>query len=208
MQEGITERLQRTRDADAAIVSDRFRFQLRTNCRTERVATFDICTPREAKSDDGVAGRSITAWFSSPPRQTTCLRDVLAMLGSGTLGRSVRGSRASGARPIVASRRAGGQIASKSIERRHLEVRQLRMQNITRRLTRRSAVRCFDCLARQLIFRMLWKVSIFLRCAYQFGFSVACRRDVIGRSARSLRSVQSRSRGLPRSVACRAVRLQ
>ena len=47
------------------------------------------------------------------------------------------------------------------------KMRHPRMQNIASRLTSRSAVRSFECSALQPDFRILWKVSIFQRSAYQ-----------------------------------------
>ena len=50
------------------------------------------------------------------------------------------------------------------------KMRQLRMQNTAIRLTIRSAARSFDSSALQPDFRILWKVSIFQRMAYQVSF--------------------------------------
>ncbi len=49
-------------------------------------------------------------------------------------------------------------------------MRQLRMQKIAIRLTIRSAVRSFESSALQPDFKILWKVSIFQRMAYQDSF--------------------------------------
>ena len=43
------------------------------------------------------------------------------------------------------------------------KIRQPRTQNVASKLTSRSAVRSFDCSARQPDFIILWKVSIFQR---------------------------------------------
>ena len=47
------------------------------------------------------------------------------------------------------------------------KIRQLRIQNTAMRLASRSAVRSFEASALQPDFRILWKVSIFHRMAYQ-----------------------------------------
>jgi hypothetical protein len=53
-------------------------------------------------------------------------------------------------------------------------------------------VRSFTSSALQPDFRILWKVSIFQRMAYQFSFSTASLRDLIGRSVTSFQSIGSR----------------
>ena len=53
------------------------------------------------------------------------------------------------------------------------KTRQLKMQNTAIKLARRSAVRSFESSARQPLFKILWKTSIFQRIAYQLIFSIA-----------------------------------
>src|ERR1035437_7139738 len=59
------------------------------------------------------------------------------------------------------------------------------MQNIASRLTSRSAERSFDCSARHPDFRILWKVSILHRSAYQRSFVLPC---VHGASSATVRA--------------------
>jgi len=80
------------------------------------------------------------------------------------------------------------------------------MQKSARRLAIRSADRRRDSSVRQPDFRILWKVSIFQRIAYQRIFSTASRRERTGRSVRSFHSIGLRPRGGFRSVACSTAR--
>ncbi len=69
------------------------------------------------------------------------------------------------------------------------KIRQLRMQYTEIRLTSRSAVRSLDSSALQPDFRILWKVSIFHRMAYQWSFSMASSREHTGKLVMSFRPV-------------------
>ncbi len=79
------------------------------------------------------------------------------------------------------------------------KIRQLRMQNTAIRFTMRSAARSFEASALQPDFRILWKVSIFQRIAYQESFSNASLRERTGRFVISFQSIFSRPRGFVRS---------
>ena len=81
------------------------------------------------------------------------------------------------------------------------KTRQLRMHRIAIRLTMRSAVLSRTSSALKPDFRILWKVSIFQRMAYQLSFSIASSRDRMGRSVISFQSILSLPFGASRSVA-------
>jgi hypothetical protein len=81
------------------------------------------------------------------------------------------------------------------------KTRQLRMQKIATRLTIRSAVLSRTSSALKPDFKILWKVSIFQRIAYQSSFSIASLRDRTGRSVTSFQSILSLPFGASRSVA-------
>ncbi|CAB3773851.1 hypothetical protein LMG29542_07469 [Paraburkholderia humisilvae] len=68
-----------------------------------------------------------------------------------------------------------------------------------------SAVRSRDSSALQPDFRILWKVSIFQRIAYQSSFSIASARERTGRLVISVLSMRARPGGGSRSCACRTV---
>jgi hypothetical protein len=63
------------------------------------------------------------------------------------------------------------------------------------RLAKRSAVRNLDSSALQPAFRILLKVSIFQRIAYQSSFSTASTRDLIDRSVITFPSIGGRPTG-------------
>ena len=57
------------------------------------------------------------------------------------------------------------------------------------RLASRSAARSLASSALQPDLRILWKVSLFHRMAYQFSFATASVRDRIGRSVTSFQLI-------------------
>ena len=65
----------------------------------------------------------------------------------------------------------------------------------------RSAVRSRESSARQPDLRILWKVSIFQRMAYQWSFSMASSGEHTGKLVMSFQSIGARPLGFPRSVA-------
>lgn len=85
------------------------------------------------------------------------------------------------------------------------KLRQLRMQKIAIRLVNRSAVRSCESSALQPDFRILWKVSIFQRIAYQSIFSTASALERTGRLVMSFHCRGARPEGASRSCACSTV---
>jgi hypothetical protein len=71
------------------------------------------------------------------------------------------------------------------------KMRQLSRQRMAIKLTIRSAARSLTSSALKPDLRILWKISIFQRVAYQFSFSTASLRDRMGRSVMSFQSIPS-----------------
>lgn len=86
------------------------------------------------------------------------------------------------------------------------KIRQLMMQKTEIRLASLSAVRSRDSSALHPDFRILWKVAIFQRIAYQLSFSIASRRDATDKSVMSFHSMGFRFAGAARSLACMTVK--
>src|SRR6185312_2893768 len=75
------------------------------------------------------------------------------------------------------------------------KILQLRMHRMARKLLSGPALSNFASSVLQPVLRILWKVSIFQRCVYQFSFSTACSRETTSTLVISVHSIGSRSCG-------------
>src|SRR5262249_60028739 len=94
---------------------------------------------------------------------------------------------------------AGGGVGAAAPVIVNQTARQPTMHRIANKLVNRSAVRSFDCSARQPDLSTLWNVSIFQRIEYQPSFSTALARFSTGRSVSNFHRIGSRPIGWPRS---------
>ncbi|SAL32141.1 hypothetical protein AWB69_02768 [Caballeronia udeis] len=159
------------------------------------IAKLNVNQAPNAAPHHGIAGRRVVG----PCKVTTELRKLDEAGGGARVVRGVSLTiRSRSSTSVCVRANWAGAWAAHRLSMVSQKIRQLRIQNTEMRLAKRSAVRNFDSSVSP-DFRILWKVSIFQRIAYQSSFSMASARDLIDRSVINFHSSEAdrRERSFP-----------